>query len=187
MKKAPFNLATMLLLLVTSLSVAQGITRKSFLELGDKPLISNQFIHSNNGGTSFSSYTVHNESKVKEIIKNQKEDGFKKYDKAEFLLANTNALQASYGIQAGYTYRIFSIFRLPDGTSILRVNDQSGKELAPEIRNIDSGSIFSTTITSLQLQDIICTENQNIIIKNGMMSDKSIFYATTYLIFKKKS
>ena len=187
MKNSKTIIQTILLFFIVSFSFAQGITRIPFLELGDKPLRNNQYVQESNGGSFFDSNSLYNEERVKEIVKSQKAEGFKKHDKAIFLLANTNALQSQYPIEAGYTYRIFSIFLLPEGFSILRAKDASGTELAPEVRNEQTGSILNLKLTELVLKDIICTESKNLILENGMMSDRTLYYATTYLIFKKKT
>ena len=182
--KQLFSIAFLMLL---SIAHSQGIMRIAFLEIGSKPVFNNQFIQGNNGGSYFNTRSIYNDDRVKEIIKTQKEQEFKKCDKATFLLADVNMLQASYPVEAGYTYRIFAVSDLPQGTSIFRAKNQAGKELVPEIRNKEIGSIFKFQISQLQLQDIIATQNQTIYLENGMMSDISIYYATTYLIFKKKT
>ena len=187
MKNLKFTAVIMFLVFAIPTAFSQGITRKPFLDIGDKPVANNQFIQGNQGGSYFNTKSIYNEQTVKEIIKTQKEQGFKKVDKANFLLADVNMLQASYPLEAGYTYRIFSVFELPNGSTILRVKDESGKELVPEVRNKEIGSLLSSKISSLHLQDIVCSKNQTVYIENGMMTEKSVYYATTYLIFKKKS
>lgn len=187
MKNLKITTLIMILMFIVATAFAQGITRKPFLDIGDKPVANSQFIQGNQGGSYFITKSVYNEQMVKEIIKAQKEQGFKKVDKANFLLADVNMLQASYPLEEGYTYRIFSVFDLPNGSTILRVKDESGKELVPEVRNQEIGSLFSSKISKLQLQDIVCTKNQTVYLENGMMTEKSVYYATTYLIFKKKS
>lgn len=187
MKNLKFNIFITLLLLTISTVFSQGITRKPFLDIGDKPVANNQFIQGNQGGSYFNTKSLYNDQMVKEIVNLQKEQGFKKVDKANFLLADVNMLQASYPLEAGYTYRIFSVFNLPNGYTILRAKDELGKEIVPEVRNEEIGSTSSSKITKLQLQDIVCTKNQTIYLENGMMTEISLNYATTYLIFRKKS
>ena len=187
MKTILLNISITLLLLLSANTYSQGVTKAYFLELGDKPLTSNQFIMGNSGGSSFSTNSDSNKERVKQIIDAQKDFGFKKPDSANFLLSNTNSIQALYPIEAGYTYRIFAVFRLPKGTSILRAKDYDGNELATEVQSEGAGNLFNYEQSQLQLKDIICTENKNIFIENGLVSDQTIAYATTYLIFKKKS
>lgn len=174
-----------LLFSITS-SFAQNLVRKPFLELGSKPVIGRQWLHSGNSSMTFASGSSSFDKEVKAEIAKQKEAGFKKVEKATFLLANTRALQSTYPVEACYTYRVIAHFANPEGTSILRVKDDAGNELAPEMRSDGKGSVFHFEPMSLQIADIPVTQNGTITLEHGIMGDRTIYYANIYLIFKKK-
>jgi len=165
---------------------SQGLVRTPFLELGSKPVEERQWLHNGNSSTTFYSGSESFDKEVKAEISKQKDEGFKKVDKATFLLASTRALQSTYPVEAGYTYRIIAHFSNPEGTSILRVKDHIGKELAPEMRSDGKGSAFRFEAMKLQIADIPVTENGTITLEHGIMGDRTIYYANVYLIFKKK-
>jgi len=169
-------------------AVAQGLVRMPFLEVGDRPVEERQMIpyENGNGYSVFVSRSDYFEKEVKAEIKKQKEEGFKKYDRANFMLANTRSLVATYPVEAGYTYRIVSIFQLMEGTNILRVNDASGNELTPEMRTQEKVSVGSFKNSEFRSKDITVSQNGTISLENGLMGDRTIYYAVIYLIFKKK-
>ncbi len=181
---------TLMLMLCSAVpAFAQGLVRMPFLEIGNKPVEERQMIpyENGNGYSVFASKSEYFDKEVKAEIKKQKEDGFKKYDRANFMLANTRALAATYPVEGGYTYRVVSIFQLMEGTNILRVNDASGKELTPEMRTQERGSISSFKASEFRSKDILVIQNGTISLENGLMGDRTIYYAVVYLIFRKKT
>ncbi len=181
-----FKITTALFLFSIASSFAQGLVRTPFLELGSKPVEERQWLHKGNSSTTFYSGSESFDKEVKAEISKQKDQGFKKVDKATFLLASTRALQSTYPVEAGYTYRVIAHFSNPEGTSILRIKDEGGKELAPEMRSDGKGSAFRFEPMSLQIADIPVTQNGTITLEHGIMGDRTIYYANVYLIFKKK-
>lgn len=187
MKKLHITIA--LIFLTIAPALAQGLVRKPFLEIGNGPVEERQMIpyENGNGYNVFASKSEYFDKDVKAEIKKQKEAGFKKYDRANFMLANTRSLVTTYPVEAGYTYRVVSIFQLMEGTNILRVKDQNGKELVPEMRTTEKGSISSFKLSGFQSPDIPVTQNGTITLENGLMGDRTIYYAVNYIIFRKKT
>ena len=184
MKK--LQVTTAIILFSIASAFAQGLDRTPFLELGSKPVENRQWLVDGNSSSTFYSGSASFDKMVKADIATQKEAGFKKVDKATFLLANTRALQSAYLVEAGYIYRIIVHCANGEGTSILRVKDSNGKELAPEVRTDGKGSAFSFQPTKLQIADITMTQNGAITLEHGIMGDRTIYYANVYLIFRKK-
>ena len=178
--------AIAVLFFATVSTFAQGLERIPFLEMGSKPVEHRQWLV--NGTSSASYYTGSDsfEKQVKADIATQKDAGFKKVDKATFLLANTRALQSTYPVEAGYIYRIILHCANGESTSILRVKDSNDNELSPEVRTNGKGSAYSFEPTKLQMADFTISQNGTITLEQGMMGDRTIYYANVYLIFRKK-
>ena len=174
-------------LLIGTAAFAQEVVRTPFLEIGNAPIRYNYTIDQGNGYLMQSVFSANLDKKVEEVVKAQKQAGFKKFDQATFLFAPQRILASTYPVEAGYTYRIIAVTHTKNNAFILRAVNEAGDLVVPEERigGPNNGYIADVTV---QLKDFVCTKSGTIQIVNSTLStDQYDFDSVRYLIFKKKS